>query len=96
MITLIEKKGHDKRMIKNWRPISLMNVDMKIATKIISKRIENVLPNIIHPNQTAYVKGRYIGEGHRLIDDLLHFTNENNLPGVLLTIDFQKAFDSVE
>ena len=96
IITLIEKKGQDKRFIKNWRPISLMNVDTKIASKIITKRIERVLPKIIHGNQTAYIKGRFIGEGLRLIDDLLQFTKENNLPGVLITIDFQKAFDSVE
>ena len=96
VITLIEKKDQDKRQIKNWRPISLINVDAKICSKIIAKRIENVLPNIIHYSQTAYVKDRSIWEGLRLIDDILLFTKENNIPGILLTIDFEKAFDSVE
>ena len=48
IITLVEKKGKDKRMIKNWRPISLINVDAKIASKTLAKRLERVLPEIIH------------------------------------------------
>ena len=39
VITLIEKKGRDKRLIKNWRPVSLMNVDTKIASKVLALRI---------------------------------------------------------
>ena len=40
VITLIEKKGKDRRLIKNWRPISLLNVDVKIGSKAIAKRLE--------------------------------------------------------
>ena len=56
IITLIEKKkDKDRRVIANWRPISLINVDVKIATKAIAKRLEAVLPSVIHHNQCAYV-----------------------------------------
>ena len=58
--TLVEKRGKDKRLIKNWRPISLINVDAKIASKTLAKRLENVLPEIIHFDQSAFVKGRTI------------------------------------
>ena len=51
IITLIEKKDKDKRDLSNWRPISLINVDVRIGSKAIAKRLENVLPNIIHFNQ---------------------------------------------
>ena len=57
VITLLEKKGKDKRLIKNWRPISLINVDTKIASKTLAKRLEPILPGLIHYNQNAYVKG---------------------------------------
>jgi len=57
IIKLIEKKGKDKMYIKNWRPISLLNVDDKMASKAIAKRLETVLPLIIHENQCACVKG---------------------------------------
>ena len=57
VITLIEKRGKDKRQIKNWRPISLINVDAIIASKALAKRLENVLPEVIHFDQSAFVKG---------------------------------------
>ena len=62
VITLIEKKGRDKRLVKNWRPISLMNVDTKIASKVLALRMKKVIPNLINYDKTAYVKGRFIGE----------------------------------
>ena len=55
-ITLIEKKGKDRNYLEKWRPISLINVDAKIASKIIATRIVKVLPEIIHANQLGYVK----------------------------------------
>ena len=81
LITLIEKKGKDKRFMKNWRPISLINVDTKIASKELAAGMENVLTSIVHCNQTAYVKDRYIGESIRLITDLLAYTEENSIQG---------------
>ena len=60
IITLIEIKDKDKRLIKNWRPISLINIDAKIASKAIATRMKNVLSNIVKYDQTAYVEGRYI------------------------------------
>ena len=69
VVTLIEKKGRDKRLVKNWRPISLMNVDVKIASKTLSFRLKKVISNLVNYDQTAYIKGRFIGESIRLIDD---------------------------
>ena len=52
----LKKKGKDRSLLENWRPISLVNVDTKIMTKAIATRIKNVLPDIIHCDQTGYVK----------------------------------------
>ena len=71
-------------------------MDYKILTKTIAKRIEKVLPNIINVDQTCYVKGRYIGENIRLIQDVLHFTNLTKQKGIAIFLDFKKAFDSIE
>ena len=57
--------------------------------------MENVLTSIVHCNQTAYVKDRYIGESIRLITDLLAYTEENSIGGILFSADSEKAFDSI-
>ena len=65
IISLIPKKKKNTEYLKNWRPVSLLNVDYKIATKTIALRLEKILPNIIHPCQSGYVKGRFIAESIR-------------------------------
>ena len=95
VITLIEKKGKDKRLVKNWRPISLVNVDAKLASKTLAKRLEKVLPEVIHFNQNAFVKGRTIFDAVRTIDDVIEYARYKDIPGILVAIDFEKAFDSL-
>ena len=65
-------------------------------SKAIATRIKNVLPIIIHHNQTGFIKDRYIGETVRSIFDIMDFTVEENIPGLMIFHDFQKAFDSLE
>ena len=96
IIKLLEKKDKDKRYIQNWRPISLLNVDTKIISKAIACRLRAVLPSIISHDQTAYVKGRFIGESTRLISDILDYTDTYNIGGYILTADIEKAFDSMD
>ena len=70
--------------------------DLTGMSKVIASRIKNMLPSIIHYNQTGYVKDCYIGETIRSIFDTMEFTDLENVPGLMIFIDFQKAFDSVE
>ena len=79
VITLIEKKDRDKRLVKNWRPISLINVDCKIALKALASRLKKVIPQIINYDLTAYVQDRNIGESVRLIGDLIDHADKENL-----------------
>ena len=95
IITLIEKKDKDKRKISYWRPISLINVDVKIGSKAVASRLQTVLPKIIHHNQHAYVKGRTINDAIRTMDGILVYAERYGINGKMLTEDFQKAFDSV-
>jgi len=80
VITLIEKKDKDWRSIKNWRPISFVNVDVKIGSEAIAKRLEDVLPHIIHYDQNAFVKGRTIFDAVHTISDAMDFTKTKRLP----------------
>ena len=60
IIKLIEKKDRDKRFIKNWRPISLLNVDMKLISKVLASRLKRVISTMVNENQVAYVNNRLI------------------------------------
>ena len=95
-ITLIEKKGQDRCDFQNWRSISLLNVDTKIASKVIAERMKSLLPKLIHYNPSGYIPGRNISENIHSILDIMDYTRIKNLLGILLFIDFEKAFDSFE
>jgi len=62
IISLIRKKKKNTEFLKNWRPVSLLNVDYKIATKTIALCLEKILPNIIHPCQSGYLKEGSLGK----------------------------------
>ena len=95
VIKLIEKKERDKRFIKNWCPISLLNVDYKIIAKALATRFKETLPKLISFQQTAYVRNRFVGEGGKLISDILEMSESLNLKGYIVTVDIEKAFDSL-
>ncbi len=95
-ICLLPKKNKDPLRIKNWRPISLLNQDYKLLAKSVAGRIKSVLMKIIDPDQTGFIKGRYIGENIIKTLDLLAFAEKENIPGLLISIDFEKAFDCLE
>ena len=54
-------------------------------------RIEPMLPKLVYPDQTGFVKGRYIGENIRLIFDIMEQTRVNNIPGILISVEFKKS-----
>ncbi len=92
IIILIFKKGNP-RVATNYRPILLTNCDYKILAYVFVKRIEPFLSEIIHSNQTAYMKEQFIGSNVRSVQDVIDTNGLDSL--VVLFLDFHKAFDSV-
>ena len=92
----MRKKDRDKRYIKNWRPISLLNIDTKVLFKAISNKLKTILPTLISSQETAYVKNRLTGESGRLISDIIEISGWFNVTGFLVTMDIEKAFDSLD
>ena len=74
----------------------MLNVDVKVVSKVLATRLKKVISNLVSSDQTAYVPDQYIGESVRLTSDLSEYTNIHNLPGYMVTIDIEKAFDSVD
>ena len=95
LITCIPKGDKPRQFLKNWRPMTLLNVIYKIASGCIAERLKSVLTKLISSDQTGFISGRYIGENTRLIYDVMRYTEDENIPGILLIIDFEKAFDSI-
>ena len=94
LISLVFKKG-DRLLHKNWRPISLLNVDYKICTRALAGRLLKVIHLVVAPNQTCGVPHRFIGENVALLRDVVHYANEADLPLAILSLD-QVAFDRVD
>ena len=94
IIKLITKDS-DKRFVKNWQPISLLNVDTKILSMSLEEKLNHVLPELISSNQTAFVKNQCISESGRLISDTTEMCDTLDIPGHLITMDIEKGFDTL-
>ena len=95
VIILIPKKNKPRNLLSNWRPISLISNFYKIISHCIASRLKVVLPHLIHDNQKGFMAGRYIGENIRLLYDILLYSDLENIPGHLIMVDFEKAFDTI-
>ena len=88
IIKLIPKKDAALYLIKNWRLISSLNSDYKIAARAIANRFKHVLPNLIDYDQIDFLKGRFIGEKIRLFDSSTNYKAAKNIPDLPLFLDF--------
>uniref|UniRef100_A0A3B5PWS7 Reverse transcriptase domain-containing protein n=1 Tax=Xiphophorus maculatus TaxID=8083 RepID=A0A3B5PWS7_XIPMA len=94
MISLLYKKG-PQTDLKNWRPLTLLGVDIKILSKALFFRLKTVISNIIEKEQTCGIPGRKMTDSLALIRDTYTYCQERKLPLSILGIDLEKAFDSV-
>ena len=94
LISLIFKKG-DPNSLKNYRPISLLNNDLKIMTKVMSKRLKKLLPQMITDTQFA-CPGRKISSAIHILRDIYDYSNGRQHENYIISIDFIKAYDSVD
>ena len=88
---MIPKKDKALNKLKNWRPITLPNCDYKIASKVIASRLKFVLSDLTDHDQAVL-----FSENIFLINNVISYTHLKDIPGLLLFIDFEKAFDTIE
>ena len=95
IVICLPKGNQPRHFLKNWRPLSMLSVMYKLASGALARRLKSVLNSIISNVQTGFIDGRFIGDTTRLIYDVMHYTEENKIDGLLVSIDFEKAFDSL-
>ena len=94
-ITCLPKGGKARNLIKNWRPISLLNTAYKLTSTCITNRLRPLLKTLISPEQKGFLEGRTINDSTRLMCDIINGCHDNQIDGLILLVDFEKAFDSI-
>jgi len=94
-LVLIPKAGKDVTELKNWRPITLSNCDLKLITKTLDNRLRSFIANKISPYQTAYLCKRSISENLRIINMVIEAARAKLSKIKICALDASKAFDSV-
>ena len=89
VLSLLFKKG-DPLVLDNHRPISLLNVDLKLLACVLAQRLEKVLEKNVNNDQIGYIKNRFIGFNHRQIQDIIDFAESYNVEGAIVFVDFEK------
>ena len=95
IITLIPKKK-DPSYLRNWRPLTLLNIDYKILAKLLANRMKKVLPDIIGDQQTGFMENRCITENIRLTMDIIANVYQQGKRALIISIDYEKCFDKIE
>uniref|UniRef100_A0A3B1IT35 Reverse transcriptase domain-containing protein n=1 Tax=Astyanax mexicanus TaxID=7994 RepID=A0A3B1IT35_ASTMX len=95
-IALLLKKDKDPTSCGSYRPLSLLNVDVKVLAKVIASRLEDVLPHIISEEQNGFIKGRQLFFNTRTLFNIIYSKHQTELPELVISLDAEKAFDRVE
>nr|BAC82624.1 pol-like protein [Ciona intestinalis] len=95
VITLVQKKDKDPHYATNYRPITLLNSDYKIISKVINNRMKCFLDDLIHKDQNGFINGRYIGDNIRLMFNMIEYCDLKQIPGAIISVDMYKAFDTI-
>lgn len=95
-ISVLLKKNKDPLKCESYRPVSLLNCDYKILTKVLSARIEPVMNKIIHPDQTGFIAGRQLSSNLRRLFNVIYSSENNMEPEIVISLDAHKAFDRIE
>ena len=94
IITLIPKVSGASE-IRQFRQITMINVIFRILAKGYTIRVAPIADRITHPDQSAFIQGRYILDGVLVFHEALHEVHSKHLKAVFFKLDFHKAYDTV-
>jgi hypothetical protein len=93
-LSVLLPKAKEATTLKDYRPFSLIHIVGKLFSKVLASRLTPRLSELMHPNQSAFVKGRLIHDSFKFVQSsapLLH----SRQPSLMIKIDITRAFDSV-
>lgn len=94
-IVVIRKDGKDPSKCQSYRPISLLNTDLQVLTAILARCINKIIKEIVHPDQTGFIKGRFYGDNIRRLLSLMTHPKVKEEESMLPSMDAMKAFNRV-
>jgi hypothetical protein len=94
LLTLIPKEL-GARSMKKYKPISLCNCSFNIFSKVLTLRLGKIANRLISPQQSAFIRGRYILESVVVAHEVVHNIHKRKEPGVILKLDYEKDYDKV-
>lgn len=94
-VVTLPKPGKDPNIPANFRPISLLNSDIKLYAKLTVNLFMHIIPQLVQPDQMGFTLGRQSWDAARWIINLIHFAELRHMPSLLLSIDAEKAFNRV-
>lgn len=95
-ISLILKKDKDPRECGSWRPISLLNADVKLLAKVLACRLDPCLLDIVSEDQTGFIRGRQLSSNVRRLLNIVLSPSGSKDAEMVVSLDAEKAFDRVE
>lgn len=95
-ITLLPKSGKDPLDTKSYRPILLLNTDIKILAKLLALRLDKVMSHMLSADQTRFMRDRHSFTNVRKLLTVVHSPLSQDVPEVVVSLDAEKAFDRIE
>ena len=96
IISLLLKKGKDPTDCSNYRPLSLLNTDIKLYAKVLASRLEAHMSYLIDPDQTGFIKTRLASDNIRRLIHIIENASKISSSAAILSLDAEKAFDRLE
>jgi len=80
----------------DFRPISLLGYGYKLLVKVLAVRLSGVVNKIIFPSQLYFIKGRNLVNGVLVVNEVVDLTNKTRCILLVLKVDLEKAYDSMD
>jgi Reverse transcriptase (RNA-dependent DNA polymerase) len=95
MVCLIPKE-QEAKVIQKYKTISLVDCCFKIISKVLTNCLTPFMHSLIDHSQSAFIKGGYILDNVLATNEIIHVTKEATQSGVILKMDFEKAYTRVK